>query len=277
MSVVIRTAQDVAGNVGARIEHTTNRLLPPKQRERALENLRAFSGRNPKTASFLAAQTALAGLPILLFFAFAAATLVISLVTCVVLGVIAAFVFTLFVTGFALLFVVPVAFIGSCTASVAFVWGLIGYLVLQQINGGETPVQPGTQVGDTLNVLTGGRLRDLVDRADSDPQQKELAVDSSQDKKVPLGGQGHRGDREARSGPPRRRHDEQSNGTSHGGEFGKEGQEGGAPGATIGTRDLSQGARDPTEAPEPHITTCGPVDESVVDWKAQFQREGIAT
>ena len=50
MSVVVRTAQDVAGNVGARIESTTNRLLPPKQRERALENLRAFSERNPKTA-----------------------------------------------------------------------------------------------------------------------------------------------------------------------------------------------------------------------------------
>jgi hypothetical protein len=50
MSVVVRTAQDVAGNVGARIEHTSNRLLPPKQRERALENLRAFSERNPKLA-----------------------------------------------------------------------------------------------------------------------------------------------------------------------------------------------------------------------------------
>jgi hypothetical protein len=50
MSVVVSTAQDVAGNVGAKIESTANRLLPPKQRERALENLRAFSERNPKTA-----------------------------------------------------------------------------------------------------------------------------------------------------------------------------------------------------------------------------------
>lgn len=50
MSVVVRTAQDVAGNVGARIGHTTNRLLPPKQRERALENLRAFFVHNPKLA-----------------------------------------------------------------------------------------------------------------------------------------------------------------------------------------------------------------------------------
>ena len=51
MSVVVRTAQDVAGNVGAKIEYTTNRLLPPKQRERALENFRVFSNRNPKLAA----------------------------------------------------------------------------------------------------------------------------------------------------------------------------------------------------------------------------------
>ncbi|KAF2630462.1 hypothetical protein BU25DRAFT_489222 [Macroventuria anomochaeta] len=181
MSVVIRTAQDVADNVGARIAHMTNRLLPPKHREHALENLRAFSVRNPKLASFLAAQTALAGLPILLFLAFAVATLIVSLVTCIILGVIAALVFTLFTTGFALLFVVPVVFIGSCTASIAFLWGLIGYLVLQRINGGETSVQPGTKVSDTLNELTDERLRDLVDRADADAQQERLAAKAEAD------------------------------------------------------------------------------------------------
>lgn len=190
------------------------------------------------------------------------------------LGVIAALVFTLFTTGFALLFVVPIVFVGSCTASIAFVGGLIGYLVLQRINGGETPVKPGTKVGDTLNELTGGRLRDLVDRADSGSQQERLAVDSSQDKKVSLENQGGRGHHEARSGSPRRRHDGQSNGTGYGGEAGEEGQESGTRGTTFGARDLSQGARD---YPEAHITTYGPVDESVVDWKTQFQREGIAT
>lgn len=190
------------------------------------------------------------------------------------LGVVAAFVFTLFVSGFALLFVVPIVFIGSCTASVAFVWGLIGYLVLQQINGGETPVQPGTKVSNSLNALTDGRLRDLVDRADSDSQQKDLAVDSSQDKKASLGSQAKRGHYEARSGSPRRRQYAQTNEAGNDGEFEKEGQKGGASNATIGTRDLGQGARDP---PEAHITTYGRVDESVVDWKTQFQREGIAT
>lgn len=50
MSVVIRTARNAAASVGTSIEHTTNRLLPQKQRERALENLRAFCVRNPKLA-----------------------------------------------------------------------------------------------------------------------------------------------------------------------------------------------------------------------------------
>ena len=156
-------------------------------------------------------------------------------------------------------------------------WGLIGYLVLQQINGGETPVQPGTQVGDKFNALTGGRLRDLVDRADSGPQQKDLAVGSSQDKKATFGKEDEWRRHEARSGTPRRQYDGYTNGTIHDGELGEEGQESGAPGATLGTRDLGQGARDPTEAPKPHVITYGAVDESVVDWKTQFQREGIAT
>ncbi|KAJ4379314.1 hypothetical protein N0V86_005359 [Didymella sp. IMI 355093] len=159
MSVVVRTAQDVVGNVSARIEHATNRILPTKQREHALENLRAFSVRNPKLATFLTAEAALAGFPILLFLAFATATLVVSVITCVLLGVIAALAFTLFTTGFALLFVVPIVFIGSCTASLVFVWSLIGYLVLQRINGGETPIQPGTKLIEQIQTRSKNNWR----------------------------------------------------------------------------------------------------------------------
>lgn len=50
MSVVLRTTQDIAGSVSARVAYTFNRVFPPKQRERALENLRAFSVHNPKLA-----------------------------------------------------------------------------------------------------------------------------------------------------------------------------------------------------------------------------------
>lgn len=190
------------------------------------------------------------------------------------LGVVAAVVFTLFVSGFALFFVVPIVFIGSCTASVAFVWGLVGYLVLQQINGVETPVRPGTKVSNSLNALTDGRLRDLVDRAGPDSQPEDLAVNLSRDTKASLQSQVERGHCEARSGSPHRRQGVQINGTRDDGGLGEEGQEDRAPSATVGTRDPGQGARD---RPDAHITTYNPVDESVVDWKTQFQREGTAT
>jgi hypothetical protein len=181
-------------------------------------------------------------------------------------------VFTLFTTGFALLFVVPVVFIGSCTASIAFLWGLVGYLVLQRINGGETPVQPGAKVGDTLNELTGGRPRGLVDRANSDPQQERLAVDSSQDKKAPVWSEGGRGDNKTRSGSPRRRLHGQTNGTGYGGEVGEKGEESGAQGTEVATGHLRQGTRD---HPETHMSTYDPTAERVVDWKTEFQQEGM--
>ena len=145
----------------------------------------------------------------------------------------------------------------------------MGYLVLQRINGGETPVQPGTKVGDTLNELTGGRLRDLVDRADSDPQQERLAVGSSQDNEASIGSQSGRRNYETTGGSPRRRRDEQTTGKA-----GEEGEESGARSAEDGMRDLSQG----TQAyPEDNMSGYNLTVGKVVDWKTEFQREGLTT
>lgn len=126
---------------------------------------------------FLALQTALAGLPILFFVVFSLSILAVSLFTCLLLAIIAAVAFTLFTTGLALIFVLPTVFVGSCTASVIFFWGLAGYLLLQRFNGGETPVKKGTAVGDKLNGLTGGRLH-LADGLDEIAHKKRVAVDS---------------------------------------------------------------------------------------------------
>ena len=149
----------------------------------------------------------------LVFLAFAIATLFASLVTCVLLGVFAAFVFTFFVTGFALLFVAPVVVIGSCTAATLFFWGLVGYLILKRLNSGETPVQPGTKVGDTLNKLTSGRLREQLDQADSNSERESMALAPSQDETlhVDRGGKSNGTHR----GSPHRRDDGQSSGPHH--------------------------------------------------------------
>ena len=50
MSVIVNTARNIAVSAGSRVGDTTNRVFPPKQRERALENVRIFSVGNPKLA-----------------------------------------------------------------------------------------------------------------------------------------------------------------------------------------------------------------------------------
>jgi hypothetical protein len=223
----------------------------------------------------------LAGLPVLLFLAFAIATLFASLVTCVLFGVFAAFVFTFFVTGFALLFVAPVVVVGSCAASTFFFWGLVGYLLLQKFNGGETPVRPGTKTDDTLNKLTSGRLRETLyqaderldqadSKADSSIQQESTALAPSQDETLHMDG-GTRNNGTHR-GSTHRRDDGQINGLG----YGRDSEEAG--------HSQGRGAGSPTqnalEAPQhlssAHLTTYDPTFAKVVDWKKEFQ-QGVIT
>lgn len=142
--------------------------------------------------------------------------------------------------------------------------------MLQRINGGEAPIQPGTKVGGTLNELTGGRLSDLVNRAGADAQQGRLAADSSQDAKVLLGRD--RGGDEAHNRSPRRRSDGHNNGSSYGREIREESEKSGTRGAENGTRDLEDRE---TRAREFRMNGRGPTVERVVDWKTEFQQEGL--
>ncbi|KAL6703118.1 hypothetical protein ACN47E_010180 [Coniothyrium glycines] len=159
--------------VGNQLQITTDRVFPPQQREDLLKKFRVFANRNPKLAAFLTAQAALTGIPLILFLAFAATTLLVSLTTCVLLGLLAALAFTSLVVGFALLFVVPTVIIASCSATFIFIWGFVGYIILRKLNEGEAPAKPGTRVGDGLQRLTGGRLGLWVgDGASEDGRKK---------------------------------------------------------------------------------------------------------
>lgn len=113
--------------------------------------------------AFLTAQAALTGLPLVIFLAFAVTTLLVSLTSCILLGLLVSLAFTFCLVGFALLFVVPTVLIASCSATFVFIWGFVGYVVLRSLNGGEAPAERGTRVGDGLQRLTGGRLGTWVD------------------------------------------------------------------------------------------------------------------
>lgn len=154
--------------VGNTLQTTTDRMLPPQQRKEIIQNLRVFAQENPKLASFLAAQACIAGLPLVLFFAFATTTLLVSLSTCLLLGLLAALAFTFFIIGFALLFVVPTVFIASCSATFIFVWGVLGYAILRRLNGGEAPDKHDSRIADKLRGLKGGRPSDSTGGENND-------------------------------------------------------------------------------------------------------------
>ncbi|KAI4923159.1 uncharacterized protein J4E92_007913 [Alternaria infectoria] len=189
MPTVLQTAGDMVDNlgnkihyttrrVGDQIETTTNQVLPPKQREHMLERARDYAHQNPKVAAFLTTQTALTGLPLALFLAFATTTLLVSLSTCLFLGLLISIAITFFLVGFALLFVVPTVIIASCSATFIFIWGFVGYIILRRFNEGEE-LQRGTPVGDKLYKLTGGRSGYL--------QSDQTSSESSSDRRR-LGG-----------------------------------------------------------------------------------------
>ena len=50
MSALISHAQHAAGSMSTSLQTTTDRLLPPQQREQKLKDLRVFANRNPKLA-----------------------------------------------------------------------------------------------------------------------------------------------------------------------------------------------------------------------------------
>lgn len=148
-------------------------MLPPQQRKEIAQNLHFFAESNPKLAAFLATQAVLAGLPLVLFLAFATMTLLVSLTTCLLLGLLAALAFTFLVVGFALIFVIPTVFIASCSATFIFVWGFVGYMVLRRLNGGEAPSKRGTRMGDKLHGLKEDRTGFRIEGAAGHGQDSE--------------------------------------------------------------------------------------------------------
>ncbi|KAH7386783.1 hypothetical protein DE146DRAFT_182501 [Phaeosphaeria sp. MPI-PUGE-AT-0046c] len=144
--------QRTARNVNKQLKTTTNNMLPPEKREQKINEIRAFSHRNPKLALFLTVQTVVLGLPILLFIAFAVSTLLVSLATCLLIALTTAFIYTAFAVGFALFFLVPTLFTVSFAATCIFLWGLFIYLVLQRFNIGQAPVKRITNFGNSWTL-----------------------------------------------------------------------------------------------------------------------------
>lgn len=121
---------------------------------------------------------ALTGIPLGLFVLFSLSVFIFSLVVALVIGLLAAILFTLFMVGVALIIVFPTIMFTTGAACFLFLWGLGGYYILKWANGeggGESKQAPeGQAIGDRLNSLTGGRLGGFMEGARSQNAKKGI-------------------------------------------------------------------------------------------------------
>ena len=132
--------------------------------------------------TFLGMNIALTGLPLGLFILFSITVAVFALIVGLILGLLAAVLFTLFCVGTALALIFPVVFFTTMTACFLFLWGLGGYYLLKWLNGpsngeGEEakPLLSSGSIGDSLNSLTGGKLTGFMDNAKAERAKGDIS------------------------------------------------------------------------------------------------------
>jgi len=127
---------------------------------------------------------ALTGIPLFLFVLFSLSVFLFALIVGLVVGLLAAIAFTLFMVGTALLLVFPTIFFTTMAATFLFLWGLGGYYILKWANSdGSSDGQGnksgqegggGPSIGDRLNYFTGGRLTGFMDAAKKEESKKDI-------------------------------------------------------------------------------------------------------
>lgn len=128
--------------------------------------------------SFLGMNLAITGVPLFLFILFTLTVAIFSLVVGLVLGLLAAVLFTLFCVGVALTIILPTVFFTTMAACFLFLWGLGGYYILKWANSDEKEKgadTSGPTVGDRLNNLTGGRLTGFMQSAKDERSKGDIS------------------------------------------------------------------------------------------------------
>ncbi|KXT09721.1 hypothetical protein AC579_1690 [Pseudocercospora musae] len=175
---VLSTVDTWGGWVAGKGKSVVDGIFPPEKRAAFLAKLQDFMLRNPKLSAFLGMNLALTGIPLGLFVLFSLSVFIFALVVALVVGLLAAVLFTLFMVGVALIVVFPTVMFTTGAACFLFLWGLGGYYILKWANGeggGESKQAPeGQAIGDQLNSLTGGRLGGLMEGARSQNAKKGI-------------------------------------------------------------------------------------------------------
>ncbi|CAD0016026.1 unnamed protein product [Aureobasidium pullulans] len=158
MSGIVSTIEGLANTVTTKAMAIVDSVFPPERRQELLTKLQQFAIKNPKLSAFLLTNIALTGPPMFLFILFTLTVFIFSLVVALLVGLLVAIGFTLFMVIVALVILFPTVFFTTLAACFFFLWGLGGYYLLKWFNKGESPAAQGDAIGDKINALTGGRL-----------------------------------------------------------------------------------------------------------------------
>jgi hypothetical protein len=169
-------------NASTQLGDVFNRVLPPNSRAELLKTLHQFAANNPKLAvgflelshahnitnislqSFLAAQIAISGLPLLFFSAFILTVAVFSVSVAVLLGIFTALLFTAAVTGLTFLVALPIMFLTTFSACFLFLWGLGSYYILEWVTKHGYPVDMRQAIAEKSKYFTQNRTMRLQSR-----------------------------------------------------------------------------------------------------------------
>jgi len=131
---------------------------------------------------FLLSNLAFTGLPLALFVLFSITVFVFALLVGLILGLLAAVLFTVFMVGVALVIVLPTIFFTTGAATFIFLWGLGGYYFVKWFNEDSGSAPKGEAIGDKISSLTGGRLDFLMGGAREQEAMQAYGGGSKNDK-----------------------------------------------------------------------------------------------
>lgn len=182
MTDLLNSVTGLGGNMMGKAQGVIDRIFPPEKRAEMMTKLQMFAANNPKLSAFLLCQIALTGFPLAMFIVFTVTVFVFSLIAALLIGILVALVFTVFMVFTALLVVLPITFLTTMAASFVFLWGLGGYYLLKWFNKGESPAASGNAIGDKINNLTGGRMSFLMDSVRGSQKEADMKEDDVDEK-----------------------------------------------------------------------------------------------
>ncbi|MCJ1306858.1 hypothetical protein MMC25_000502 [Agyrium rufum] len=133
------TLQGTIGGVIGKGQSILDRFLPPERRSELAAKFSKFATEQPALASFLISQFALSGIPLLLFVVMTITVFVFALLVALLVGVLGALLFTVFMVGVALIILLPTLFITTFAASFVWLWGIAAYYILKWFNEKDIP------------------------------------------------------------------------------------------------------------------------------------------